>query len=91
MDVSVDSLSKRFFISKRHLCRLFTEQTGTNVRENINHEKLMRIEELAVSTNLSLHEIAELCEFCDEYSMNKFFRRYNLINLSEFRKLRKKS
>ena len=85
--VSVKSLSEHFSVSQRHLCRLFREQTGRNVRDTLNHEKLTRIEELVTSTKLSLYEIAELCGFCDEYAMNKFFRRYNLINLSDFRRL----
>lgn len=87
--LQVRDLAQKFNMSERHLHRLFTETAGISPKEAINHEKLKRIEEYAASTSLTLGEIAALCGFCDEYAMNKFFRRYNLTNLSEFRKLSK--
>jgi len=85
--IHVSDISEKFNISERHLNRIFNEVTGKSLKETINYEKLKKIEELTSSTKLSLCEISALCGFCDEYSMNKFFRRYNKINLSEFRKL----
>ena len=90
IDMSVSELASRYNLSERHLHRLFQDATGKGPKEAINYEKLKKIERYAVSTELSLGEIAELCGFCDEYAMNKFFKRYNLINLSEFRQLAKK-
>ena len=87
--ISVGALAKRFGISERHLNRLFqTEQKGS-VRAIINHEKLHYIEELVASTSLSLGEISALCGFSDEYAMNKFFKRYNHVGLSEYRRTAK--
>lgn len=88
--ISVESLSKRFNISARHLNRLFNNEIGESPKEFINREKLSRIEALVSTTSLSLGEIAELCNFSDEYAMNKFFRRYTLSNLSSFRAISKK-
>ncbi len=83
--VSAESLAKRFGISPRHLCRVFTEQTGRNVRDCIGLEKQKRIETLLASTRLSLKETAAICGFSDEYAMNRFFRRRTGLNLSQFR------
>ena len=88
--ISVDSLSKRFNLSARHLNRLFNSELGESPKEVINREKLSRIEALVSTTLLSLGEVAELCGFSDEYAMNKFFRRYTLSNLSSFRAISKK-
>lgn len=88
--LTVSDIAAEFHMSERHVSRLFTEITGHSAKDAINHEKLKKLEELVLSTNLSLSEIAELFGFCDEYAMNKFFRRYNLTNLSDFRRLRKK-
>ena len=88
--VSVADLAERFSLSQRHLCRLFVAVTGESPKEAINHEKLRRIEALVSSTALSLGEISRLCGFSDEYAMNKFFRRYNLTNLSDFRAIARK-
>ncbi len=88
--ISVSDLSRRFGIGERHLLRLFRSVRGYSLRDAINREKLQKIEELVISTDLSLSEISELCDFSDEYAMNKFFRRQSKINLSEFRRLGKR-
>ena len=51
----------------------------------IMNDKLKKIEELIASTPLSFIEIAEICGFSDGYAMNKFFKRHNHVNLSDFR------
>lgn len=83
----VAEVARKFGISERHLSRLFRSVRGYSLRDAMNREKLKKIEELVVSTDLSLNEISELCDFSDEYAMNKFFRRLNKINLSEFRRI----
>lgn len=87
----VSDVSRRFGISERHLSRLFAEVRGYSPRDAISKEKLKKIEELVSSTDLSLSEISELCGFSDEYAMNKFFRRLNRVNLSEFRRIAKEN
>jgi len=84
--MTVSELSRRFGIGERHLHRIFRAETGNTVREAINHEKLRYIEELIASTPLSLGEISALCGFSDEYAMNKFFKRYNRLRLSDYRR-----
>ena len=83
----VSDVAHRFGISQRHLSRLFTQVRGYSLRDAINKEKLKKIEELVITTKLSLTEISQLCGFSDEYAMNKFFRRLNNSNLSDFRRL----
>ncbi|MBQ8356774.1 MAG: helix-turn-helix domain-containing protein [Clostridia bacterium] len=85
--ISVTELARRFGISERHLNRIFRSETGETLRDQINHEKLRHMEELIASTDLSFTEISALCDFCDEYAMNKFFKRYNRMRLSDYRRL----
>ncbi len=87
VEISVESLSRRFALSKRQLYRVLTRATGQTPKVLIQHERLKYIEELVASTSLSLSEISEFCGFSDEYAMNKFFRRFARINLSEYRKI----
>lgn len=87
IDLQVADVARKFGISERHLNRMFHTVTGRSTREAINYEKLKKIEEYIVSTELSLGEIAGFCGFCDEYAMNKFFKRYNYTTLSDFRKI----
>lgn len=88
--ISVSDIAERFSMSERHVGRLFQNVLGKNPRDVINHEKLKKIEEYVISTELSFSEISELCGFSDEYAMNKFFKRYNLTNLSDFKRIAKK-
>ena len=81
-------IAVKFNISERHLNRIYVSVTGKTLKEAINRQKLAKIEELVAATTLSFREISELCGFSDEYSMNKFFKRYNHYGLSEYRALR---
>ena len=87
--IHVTDIAQRFHLSERQLNRILQRATGKTTRQLIEHEKMKKIEELAATTNLTLNEISELCGFCDEYAMNKFFRRHSKTNLSEFRKISK--
>lgn len=90
--ITVGDLARHFGIGERHLCRLFRTEAGCSPLEEINHEKLRHIEELIASTALSFSEISALCGFCDEYAMNKFFKRYNKMRLTDYRRtVRQKS
>ena len=81
-------VSQKFNISQRHLNRIFVAETGKTLKEEINRQKLAKIEELVATTTLSFKEISELCDFADEYGMNQFFKRYNHCGLTEYRALR---
>lgn len=86
--IQVSDVAQRFNISERHLNRIFVSVTGKTLKEAINRQKLEKIEELVATTALSMREISELCGFSDEYAMNKFFKRYTLYSLTEYRALR---
>ncbi len=85
--IQVLDIAQHFHISERQINRILVSETGKTPKELINYEKLKKIEELIVTTTLTLSEISELCGFCDEYAMNKFFRRHTQANLSYFRKI----
>lgn len=63
-DLSLELLSKEFFISKYHLCRLFKSQTGMTLGEYITKKRLLRVSEL-VSGGMSITEAAVTSGFSD--------------------------
>lgn len=87
--IHVSDVAQRFHLSERQLNRILKASTGKTAKQHIEHEKMKKIEEFAATTELTLKEISELCGFSDEYAMNKFFRRHNKTNLSEFRRIAK--
>ena len=89
--ISVADVANRFMLSPRQVTRMFTAVTGAGPSTANALEKLKRVEELIVSTQLTFLEIAEVCGFSDGYALNKFFKRHNHVNLSEFRELSRKN
>ena len=89
IDVKVSQLAKEMNMSERHLRRLFEAELKISPKEAIDYERLKKIEEYMTHTGLSLQEISELCGFCDEYAMNKFFKKHTKITPSDFLKLAK--
>ncbi len=45
-DVSLDTLAKRFFVSKYYLCRAFKRHNGVSVHGYINHKRVMYAKQL---------------------------------------------
>ena len=48
-DVSLDSLAKRFFVSKYYLCRAFKKHNGISVHGYINQKRVMYAKQLIES------------------------------------------
>jgi AraC-like DNA-binding protein len=48
-DVSLDSLAKRFFVSKYYLCRAFKKHNGVSVHGYITHKRIMYAKQLIES------------------------------------------
>lgn len=88
--LTVHELAEQVSMSQRQLSRIFQKEIGKSPLEAINRAKLARIEEMVSATRLSLTEISALCGFSDAYSMDRFFRRYNHISLSAFRRIAQK-
>lgn len=45
-DVSLDTLARRFFVSKYYLCRAFKRHNGVSVHGYINHKRVMHAKQL---------------------------------------------
>ena len=45
-DVSLDTIAKRFFVSKYYLCRSFKRYSGVSVHSYINHKRIMYAKQL---------------------------------------------
>ncbi len=71
-NISLDSLEKKFFISKYHLCRIFSQATGLTVHQYITKKRLAHANEL-IKSGKNLGEAAENSGF-NNYS--SFYRAY---------------
>lgn len=75
-NITLELLSKQFFISKYHLCRLFKKETGMTLIQYVTKKRLMRVGELN-SGGMSLTEAAIASGFNDYSSYWHANKHYN--------------
>ena len=71
-DISLDTVSQRFFISKYYLCRAFKEQTGTSLLSYVNAKRIVMSDQL-LARGESATEVAYKVGFG---SYSSFYRAY---------------
>lgn len=76
-DLSIDSLSSHFYISKYHLMRTFKAETGYSLHSYINNKRLLLAKDLLLQ-DFSIGEVCYQCGF-KEYSTfsRSFKKKYN--------------
>lgn len=73
--VRLDELAEQALLSVSHFCRAFKESFGDTPHGHIVRQKLKRAQELMLTTNNSLSQIALACGLADQAHLSKIFRR----------------
>ena len=84
-DLSINSLSQRFFISKNKLYSIFKENYGTTVNDYIINKKTEKAKELLKNTNDPIYKIAEDVGLSNYTYFCKLFKRKTGITPREYR------
>lgn len=84
---SVLSLAGKCNISYSYLKRVFIERFGTTPRKYVIQLRVNYACELLKQDELSIHDIAILCGFSDEYYFSRLFKSVNGVAPSSYRKL----
>ena len=74
-NINLDELSRKHFISKNHLCRIFKKHTGTTV---VNYITLRRIAEAKKFLNDGF-DVKDTCEKCGFNDYSHFIRTFKNI------------
>lgn len=85
--LNLDVLSKQFFISKGHLCRVFKEVTGFGFTEYVNVTRVKEAERLLHETDWSVTQVSEHCGFENFSHFGKVFKKLSGFSPRTFRKL----
>ncbi len=85
--VSIDKLSSRQFISRRHLTREFTRFMGTSPKKYLGRVRILKARELLVSTDLSIGEIAIRTGFGTDSRFIEFFKKETDTTPMQYRKI----
>lgn len=84
--ITLDDLSKRFFINKFYLTRIFKEQFGMTINTYLTTVRITHAKYLLRFTELSMEEIAIACGLQNANYLNRVFRRFEGIGPGGYRK-----
>ena len=87
-DLSLDFLSKKFFINKEYLSKRFRAVSGIGINKFITYVRIKNAEELLRNTTLSITEVANHVGYKDSNYFSKIFKEINNISPHAFARLR---
>ena len=86
-NVSLDALSKKFFISKATLCDCFKKAMNCTIGEYVMRLKLNKARQYLSSTKKKVEEISALCGFSSAAYMGLLFKNKMGLSPLQYRKL----
>lgn len=88
-NISIQDISEKFYISTRHLNRIFEDFFGESFKRTLNIYRVNYAKNYLIDTDYSMDKITELVGFSSTKSLNKFFAEMEGIKPSEYRRLYK--
>jgi AraC-like DNA-binding protein len=85
-NITLEFLSKEFFVSPYYLCREFKRCTNRTIIQYINVTRVMNAQRKIMETNKSMTEIANEIGFSNLTHFNRVFKSNTGITPSEYRK-----
>lgn len=82
--LSLDDLSRHFFISKSHLCNMFKKSIGMTVNDYITHRRVL-IAKQGMDSDWSLLEICGRCGFNSYTNFARCFKKVTGLAPKEYR------
>ncbi|WP_124065595.1 AraC family transcriptional regulator [Clostridium sp. E02] len=84
--LSLDSLSKEFYISPYYLSHQFKDVTGYTLTQYIQMTRIRNVQYLLLNTKKKISELAQECGFTSFSQFNRIFQKYCSQSPSQFRK-----
>ena len=85
-EITLDTLSRHFYLSKQWLTRLLKEETGKTPIEYLNIIRIRNAQDLLKYTDLPIAEIASKCGFENVYYFSNSFKKRVSVSPKEYRK-----
>jgi len=83
-DLSLETLSKKFALSRSHLSRLFKKVTGVGISEYINISRVIAAEKLLTTKKLTVTQVAIACGFNDSNYFAAVFKKIKGITPKKY-------
>ncbi len=72
--ITLDDLAEASFVTKEHLCRVFSESTRRSPMETVRLARLDRAMDLLARSNYAIGQIAEMCGFASAFHFSRRFK-----------------
>lgn len=82
--ITAETLSDIFFVSKTHVCTLFSANLGMTVSEYVNSVKLVHATELLSNSSMNITQIAEYLGFSSLHYFTRVFKKFYGISPSRY-------
>ncbi|MGI5958147.1 MAG: helix-turn-helix domain-containing protein [Massiliimalia sp.] len=84
--MSIKTLAAQLNVSESTLSRRFRQETGMTVGGYLAQMLLKRSCQLLLSSNMTIGEIADRLNFCDQFYFSRFFKKHQKETPSQYRK-----
>ncbi|NCB14178.1 MAG: AraC family transcriptional regulator, partial [Erysipelotrichia bacterium] len=85
--VKVDDYSRKLGISTRTLTNLLNKYTGKSTKIYLNEFLHLEIKRYLLDENLTIQEISDKLDFDELTNLVKFFKKFEKMTPSEYRKI----
>lgn len=85
-NITVESVSNAFCISKEHLARIFRDQMGTTFKKHLTRVRMYHAYKMLAGSDYTLIQIAMECGFPDSRALIASFKKVYGITPSRYRK-----
>ena len=86
-DLSLDSLSKIFYINKFYLTRLFRNTYGITINTYLQNRRITEAKKMLRFSDLSMEDIAKNCGIADANYFSRLFKKIEGITPKEYRRM----
>lgn len=86
-DISIEDLSRRFFLSPFHLCRKFKQSTGSTIVQYVNTTRILNAQRMMLETTKNFTEISKETGFASLTHFNRVFKSVTGMTPSENRRI----
>lgn len=84
--ITLDELSKQFFINKYYLTQIFKEQYGMPINAYILQKRVTEAKRLLRFTDMSIEEVGSVCGISDQNYFSRLFKKIEGICPSGYRR-----
>lgn len=84
-NITIQSLSQKFFVNPSYLCQLFKKEVGKTFTEYVSTLRINRACELLMDSELPIHSIGEKVGYEDYFYFSKIFKKITSKSPTQYR------